>query len=118
MWLTDLKDKMASQNALQPPKRTEVIDNVWKTRLAESFEGFSASQVSRDHIERAKECIDKGGTRDERYRLVPFERILNENQVSITHTHTHTQVPEFMYTCTLFNTFYSRNLEKQTTLPQ
>ena len=76
---------MAAQNAPQPPKRTKfikVVDNEWKTRLTESFEGFNASQVSQKHLMKANECIDNGGTRDERYRLVPFERILNENQVS------------------------------------
>ena len=75
---------MASQNAPQPVKRTKfikVFDNEWKARLTESFEGFNAGQVSRDHIKKAEECIDNGGLREERYRLVPFERILNENEV-------------------------------------
>lgn len=76
-----------------PPKRTKfitVVDNEWKTRLTESFEGFNSSQVSRDHIKKAEECIDNGGTRDERYRLVPFERILNDNKVKkLYHSHVH-----------------------------
>ena len=76
-----------------PPKRTKILttlDNEWKRSLTGSFEGFNSSQVSRDHIKKAEECIDNGGTRDERYRLVPFERILNENKVKI----------KFSYTCT------------------
>ena len=75
---------MASQNAPLPPKRTKfikVVDNEWKTALIDSFEGFNASQVSQMHVNKAKDCIRSGGTRDERYRLVPFERILNDNQV-------------------------------------
>lgn len=70
--------------APQPQKRTKFIkvnDNEWKTGLIDSFGGFNASQVSRDHIEKAEACIKYGGSREERYRLVPFEKILNENRV-------------------------------------
>ena len=79
---SDCRGKMATPPL--PPKRTKILttlDNEWKRRLTGSFEGFNSSQVSRDHITKAEECIDYGGTRDQRYRLVPFERILNENKV-------------------------------------
>ena len=53
----------------------------WKCVLVQSFEGFSASQVSQHHVENARQCISKGGSRRERYTLIPFETILNDNQV-------------------------------------
>ena len=76
---------MASPNAPQPQKRTKfikVVDSECKMALVSSFEGFNASQVSREHIERAEACINSGCSRDERYRLVPFEKILFDNQVN------------------------------------
>ena len=78
-----------------PPKRTKILttlNNEWKRSLTGLFEGFNSSQVTRDHVIKAEECIDNGGTRDQRYCLVPFEKILKENKVeskflyNISHT--------------------------------
>ena len=71
---------MATDGTLQQWKNTATGD--WKQALVQSFEGFSASQISQNHIEKARQCIRNGGSRHERYTLVPFERILNDNQVS------------------------------------
>ena len=95
--------KMAVQNPPLPTKRTKifsVVDNVWKSNLIESFEGFNASQVSQHHIEMAEACIKNGGSKNERYRLVPFERILTENQVRDTHTHTSLYIITHTQSCT------------------
>ena len=80
----DLGLLMAEQSVPLPPKRTKFItvaENQWKTALVDSFKGFSANQVSQEHVDKATACMRQGGTRDERYRLVPFERILYDNQV-------------------------------------
>ena len=55
----------------------------WKEALVRSFEGFSASQVSQHHVENARQCISNGGSYQERYTIIPFERILKDNQVKI-----------------------------------
>ena len=68
---------------LQPPKWTNAAGNEWKRALVKSFEGFNTSQVSQDRIEKAKQCIWNGGSCDDRYCLIPFERILKDNQVRI-----------------------------------
>ena len=61
----------------------------WKSALVQLFEGFSANQVSQHHVESARQCISQGGSRRERYTLIPFERILNDNQVQHIHVHVH-----------------------------
>ena len=61
----------------------------WKSALVQLFEGFSANQVSQHHVESARRCISQGGSRHERYTLIPFERILNDNQVKHIHVHVH-----------------------------
>ena len=55
----------------------------WKQALVRSFEGFSASQVSQHHMENARQCVSNGGSYQERYIIIPFERILNDNQVKV-----------------------------------
>ena len=55
----------------------------WKEALVQSFKGFSASQVSQHHEENARQCISNGGSYQERYTIIPFERILKDNQVKI-----------------------------------
>jgi hypothetical protein len=57
----------------------------WKNDLIQSFEGIISCEVMPDQIEKAKQCIKRGGTRNERYKLLEFERLLNENQVSLYH---------------------------------
>jgi hypothetical protein len=56
----------------------------WKSALVRSFEGFSASQVSQHHVESARQCISNGGSYQERYSVIPFERILSDDQVKCT----------------------------------
>ena len=47
----------------------------------ESFAGFSASTVSDEQIQAARDCIHGGGPPSARYAQVPFDRIMNQNQV-------------------------------------
>ena len=56
----------------------------WKCALVQSFEDFSASQVSQYQVETARRCIGNGGSHRERYTLIPFESILKDNQVKST----------------------------------
>ena len=54
----------------------------WRHELVQSFEGITFREVTPDQIENAKLCIKYGGTCKERYQLLEFEKLLNENQVS------------------------------------
>ena len=62
--------------------RTKSTDEPFKRELVQSFEGATSNKVTQDQIERAKVCIKDGGSRNERYSLVEFDTILNENKVS------------------------------------
>ena len=55
----------------------------WKYELVQLFEGISSREISPHQIEKAKQCIKHGGTRSQRYQLVEFEKVLNENRVSL-----------------------------------
>jgi hypothetical protein len=57
----------------------------WKRELIQSFEDITSREVTPDQIEKANQCIKHGGTRNERYKVLEFERLLNENQVSSCH---------------------------------
>ena len=70
---------MATDNTLQWWRLTTTATSEWKCALVASFEGFSASQVSQHHVEKARQCIRSGGSRYERYTLIPFEKILDAN---------------------------------------
>ena len=54
----------------------------WKYKLTQSFEDVTYSQVSQGQIEKAEQCIKHGGTHNERYQLIEFDKLLNENQVT------------------------------------
>ena len=62
-----------------------VLTEEWKYELTQSFEGIISSQVSQDQIEKAEQCIKHGGTRNERYQLIEFDKLLDENQVRSCH---------------------------------
>lgn len=56
----------------------------WKHELIQLFKGISSREVSLDQIEKANQCIKHGGTHSERYQLLEFEKVLNENQVNLS----------------------------------
>ena len=60
-----------------------VQNNHWKLELVKSFEGITSHEVSKEQLEKAKQCIEHGGTRKERYHIIEFEKLLDENQVSL-----------------------------------
>ena len=63
--------------------RSKSIDEPLKRELVQSFKGATSCEVTSDQIEKAEECIFKEiGAREERYSLIEFDKILNENQVS------------------------------------
>ena len=66
----------------KPRHRTKSVDDPLKRELVQSFEGATSSEVTQGQIERAEKCIKDGGSHDERYNLIEFDKILNENKVS------------------------------------
>ena len=56
---------------------------IWKDALVRSFQGFSDNHISPDQTKYAEQCILNGGSRHQRYTLIPFENILSDNQVWI-----------------------------------
>ena len=59
-------------------------NSYWKHQLVQSFEGITSCELSEDQLEKAKQCIRNGGTYKERYHLVEFEKLLDENQVRMS----------------------------------
>ena len=60
--------------------------NRWKGMLIQSLESIACTQssmiVSKDQVQKAKQCIKYGGASNERYHLIDFDKLLNENKVS------------------------------------
>ena len=63
----------------KPRHRILSVKDPWKRELVQSFKGITSREVTEDLVEKAKQCIKHC---NERYNLVPFEKLLNENQVS------------------------------------
>ena len=55
-----------------------------KRELVQLFRDISSHEVSLDQIEKARQCIKHGGTCSERYQFLEFEKVLDENQVSLS----------------------------------
>ena len=62
--------------------RSKSVDEPLKCELVQSFEGATSYEVTGDQIEKAEKCIKEIGAREEKYSLIEFNKILNENQVS------------------------------------
>ena len=58
--------------------KTLSVDDPWKRELVQSLEDATSSEVTQDLVEKAEKCIKHSS---ERYNLLEFEKILNENQV-------------------------------------
>ena len=73
------------------PKPRQRNHEKWKRELVQLFEGTGSScEISVDQIEKAKQCIKRGGTRSKRYQFLEFEKVLNENQVNLIYKFRHT----------------------------
>ena len=63
----------------KPRHRILSVKDPWKRELVQSFKGVTSREVTEDLVEKAKQCIKHC---NERYNLVPLEKLLNENQVN------------------------------------
>ena len=63
------------------PRLRRTVRNLHRQKLVDLFEGFSAGTVSDEQIQAARECIHHGGSPSSRYIQIPFEDILNMNEV-------------------------------------
>ncbi len=52
-----------------------------KTKLVESFQEFTGNTVSPESISLAKACIKRGGSKEQRYAIIHFDKYLQQNQV-------------------------------------
>ena len=86
--MSDHEPEGALLNRFPPPRPTAKprrLRGGWRYELIQSFEGITSHEATPDQIQKAKQCIKRGGTYKERYQLLEFEKLLNENQVSSHH---------------------------------
>ena len=66
------------------PRRLKSDQQAVRDRLVRSFNDFSASTVSTEHIANARDCIRNGGPARDRYQLINFKDILERNEVCMS----------------------------------